>query len=115
MSARSEVIALLEGNGFVLEPFGHVAPGKMPFLIVRPGGIAGERNVVEVWVVNPPSNSMYDPDEGLEEDADKVYDLLRHHLLDPSVAPGPPYNPTGRNPHSTMLLTGVYPNARGIG
>lgn len=121
---RGTVIALLEGIGIPVVPWGEVSrQNEGRFCIVRPGGVTSDRNVVDVWIVNGPRDFYgNDPDAGLEEFGDQVYNLLRLHLLEPSMTPGSDYVPgssdpraTRTLPRSTMLLTGSYPTARGIG
>lgn len=113
MSLRSDITSVLQQAGHKVLPWMHTAAGR--FAIVRPGGVSGERSVIEVWLVNPRASSINDPDEGLQEWADEVYALLRRHLVEPDITPGPEYNPSGKAPHTTMILNGGSPERLGVG
>ena len=106
MSLRTDMIELLQGVGYDVLPFGRVQ-NHAQFLIVRPGGILNSREAIEVWIVNTTATNLYDPDEGLEEMAETLFDLLRRHLVNVQVNPGPVYDPNGKSPHMTMVLTGA--------
>lgn len=121
MSLRAEIIEALTAAGWPVVPWGRVTGGR--FVMVRPGGIQGDRALINVWIVNPRESVMDDPDEGLHEAADAIYDLLRPKLVQPFVQPGAPYDPmptdprkrsAGSNAHSTMVLIGADPRRRGL-
>ena len=113
MPAKAEIEAVLTREGWTLIPFGRSPRPRDPdlSLIVRPGGITAGRTAVEVWIINAAAASLYDPDAGLDEVADRLYELLRRHLSDVSVTPGPTYDPTGGAPHMTMILVGFLGSA----
>ena len=107
MTLRDEVIQVLQDGGYPVIPWNGLAPGET--VIVRPGGIVTEREIVEVWIINPPvySNDLEgDPDSGLAELTSDVYNSLRTTLLDMTVGPTTTYDPTGKSPRSAMVLTG---------
>ena len=114
MALRADIKTIMEGHGHTVLPWGHIGPG--PHLVIRPGGISEGRALVEVWIINRSVSSMMpDPDNGLDEVADVIYGQLRGHLMDIVVTPGPPYDPTGKREHSTMILTGTSPQVAGLG
>lgn len=118
MSLRERIIMLLglELPGYPVVPWGAV--GVSRFLMVRPAGIVLDREAVEVWIVNPRASTVGDPDVSLAETTNTVYGLLRHHLLEPTATPGPPYDPAGKGrstEHGTMIITGSSPIPLGIG
>ena len=115
---RDTIIGLLQGINVPVVPWsGGTTENGGRFCMVRPGGIAGDRNLVDVWMVNAPGDwHGNDPDHEFEPFIDEVYNLLRLHLVEPAIGPAPDYTPRGGGyPRSAMLLTGAYPTARGIG
>jgi len=109
MSLRQAVMMALADKGHIVVPWGNAT--SQDAVIVRPGGIVSEREVVEVWIVNA---YRADPDEGLAERGNAIFNELRTMLLDITVTPGPTYDPVGAVPHSTLILTGAG-RARGLG
>lgn len=111
MTLRDEIVGLLIDDGVPVASWGALLAGR--YCIVRPGGIVGRREVVDVWIVNTPEYRG-DPDEGLAEMTLDIFNLLELHLVDITVTPGPVYDPSGKSPHSTMILTGSG-RQRGLG
>ena len=111
---RREVAEAIEEAGFLVEPWNTVRVDA--FCVVRPGGIDILGRIrVEVWLINPLASNLRDVDDDLLENASALWRALRHLLIDLVAQPGPPYNPTGKGEHATMVLTGSLPTNIGLG
>lgn len=111
MTLRAEVIEALVADDLPVMPWGYVNTELAH--IVRPGGVVNGREVVEVWIVNPPGAMLADPDAGLDKAGNALDNLLRSMLIDLSIVPGPPYDPTGKAACSTLVATGSQ-GSRGL-
>lgn len=111
MTLRDHIMDVLLEAGALVMPWGNV--NDVQVHIVRPGGVVNGREVVEVWIVNPPGAMLVDPDSGLDGAANILADLLRPQLIDLSIVPGPAYDPTGKAACSTLVATGTQ-GSRGL-
>ena len=104
---RNELVKVLEAEGFLVRPWGTVGSRSSTFVIVRPGGVLSQRCLLEVWLVGPTIYAGTDPDEGMQEEAERLWAVLRKHLADVDVRPGPVYEPNRNAPHFTMVASGT--------
>ena len=101
---RNNVIDTLTGAGIVVAPWGTITSNDQ-FAIVRPIGITLDREQVEVWIVNHRGQQKRDRDEGLAEFAQQIHLLIRDMAIDLSTVQGPDYDPSGKSPRTTLILT----------
>lgn len=114
MLSRGGIIQILKGADYPVLRFGEVLSSRIdPFVLVRAGGVRGGRSVFEIWLVAPALSAVVDPDADLQGQSEALYDLMRQHLAEVEVAPGPVYDPSGKSPHLTMVLTGAV-SSRGL-
>lgn len=111
MTLRAHILQVLGSAGLTVMPWGNV--NTVQAHIVRPAGVVSGREVVEVWIVNPPGAMLVDPDSDLDGAANTLAEILRTELIDLSIVPGPEYDPTGKAPCSTLVATGTQ-GSRGL-